>query len=106
MIEARTKTEIQAAATGRRRAAGIGIVLTWNEEVNLPTCIASLAGLDCDLYVVDSGSTDRTLEIAGASGAKILEHPFENYAAQRNWSQKNFRCGPVGVTCTWMRTNG
>jgi glycosyltransferase involved in cell wall biosynthesis len=38
---------------------------------------------------VDSGSTDQTLEIAKASGARLLEHPFENYAAQRNWAQQN-----------------
>ena len=65
------------------------IVLTYNEEVNLPACLKSLSGLHCDLFVVDSGSTDRTLEIARASGATIAEHPFENYAAQRNWAQQN-----------------
>ena len=65
------------------------IVLTYNEEVNLPACLESLSGLDCELFIVDSGSTDRTLEIARAGGAKIFEHPFENYAAQRNWAQQN-----------------
>jgi glycosyltransferase involved in cell wall biosynthesis len=38
---------------------------------------------------VDSGSTDRTVEIAKAAGATIIEHPFETYAAQRNWAQQN-----------------
>jgi glycosyltransferase involved in cell wall biosynthesis len=65
------------------------VILTYNEEVNLPECLKSLAGLDCELFVVDSGSTDRTLQIARAGGAKIAEHPFENYAAQRNWAQQN-----------------
>lgn len=65
------------------------IVLTYNEEINLPACLQSLSGLHCELFVVDSGSTDRTLEIARAGGAKIAEHPFENYAAQRNWAQQN-----------------
>ena len=40
------------------------VVLTYNEEANLPACIASLRGLKCELHVVDSGSTDRTLDIA------------------------------------------
>jgi glycosyltransferase involved in cell wall biosynthesis len=71
------------------------VILTWNEEVNLPQCLESLSGLHCDLFIVDSGSTDRTLEIARASGASIVEHPFENYAAQRNWAQQSlaFRTG-------------
>jgi glycosyltransferase involved in cell wall biosynthesis len=63
------------------------IVLTMNEEVNLPGCIQSLNGLDYDLYVVDSGSSDRTIEIAKAAGAFVVQHPFENYGAQRNWAQ-------------------
>jgi len=65
------------------------VILTHNEERNLPDCLKSLAGLDCDIFVVDSGSTDRTKEIALAAGAKLAEHPFENYAAQRNWAQQN-----------------
>jgi glycosyltransferase involved in cell wall biosynthesis len=65
------------------------IILTCNEEVNLPECLKSLSGLSCDIFIVDSGSTDQTLEIARATGAQLVEHPFENYAAQRNWAQQN-----------------
>jgi len=65
------------------------IVLTLNEEANLPACLESLADLDCDVFVVDSGSTDGTVQIARARGARVLGHPFENYAAQRNWAQRN-----------------
>jgi glycosyltransferase involved in cell wall biosynthesis len=65
------------------------VILTHNEERNLPDCLGSLAGLDCEIFVVDSGSTDCTREIALAAGAKLAEHPFENYAAQRNWAQRN-----------------
>src|SRR5689334_238098 len=65
------------------------IVLTRNEEVNLPPCLKSLNGLDGEIFVVDSGSTDRTCEIARTSGASLMHHPFENYAAQRNWAQQN-----------------
>jgi len=62
------------------------IVLAYNEEVNLPQCLESLQRLDCPIWVVDSGSTDRTIEIAHAFGAEVRYHPFENYAAQRNWA--------------------
>jgi glycosyltransferase involved in cell wall biosynthesis len=65
------------------------IILTYNEEVNLPACLDSLRGLDGDIFVVDSGSSDRTLEIAKAAGATVVEHLFEHYAAQRNWGQQN-----------------
>jgi glycosyltransferase involved in cell wall biosynthesis len=65
------------------------IVLACNEETNLPDCLKSLARLECEIFVVDSGSTDRTLEIAAASGASVFQHPFENYAKQRNWAQNN-----------------
>ena len=62
------------------------VILTYNEEANLPPCLASLRTLNCSIYVVDSGSTDRTIEIARAAGAEVIEHPFEHYAAQRNWA--------------------
>lgn len=62
------------------------IVLTYNEEGNLPACLASLQGWVEELFVVDSGSTDRTVEIARSFGATVVEHPFETYGAQRNWA--------------------
>jgi glycosyltransferase involved in cell wall biosynthesis len=45
--------------------------------------------LACEVFVVDSGSTDRTREIATKAGAAIYEHSFENYSVQRNWAQHN-----------------
>jgi glycosyltransferase involved in cell wall biosynthesis len=62
------------------------IILTLNEEVNLPLALASLQGLDAEIFVVDSGSTDRSVAIARAAGCQVVEHPFENYALQRNWA--------------------
>ena len=62
------------------------VVLTYNEETNLPECLSSLRPLGCEVFVVDSGSTDRTREIAAEAGARVVEHPFENYGAQRNWA--------------------
>jgi glycosyltransferase involved in cell wall biosynthesis len=65
------------------------IILAFNEEANLPACLASLDRLNCATFVVDSGSTDRTVEIAEAAGAVVVRHDFENYAAQRNWAQRS-----------------
>src|SRR5205085_7549367 len=53
---------------------------------NLPHALRSLKSLDCEIFVVDSGSTDRTVEIAQAAGARIVTHPFENQARQLNWA--------------------
>ena len=65
------------------------ILLTMNEELNLPSCLESLKGLDSEIFVVDSGSTDRTLDISKSAGARIFHHAFEHYGAQRNWAQEN-----------------
>jgi glycosyltransferase involved in cell wall biosynthesis len=58
------------------------VILTRNEEVNLPGCLESVAWCD-DIVVVDSFSTDRSVTIAQAAGARVVQHPFENYGAQR-----------------------
>jgi glycosyltransferase involved in cell wall biosynthesis len=64
--------------------SGVSIlILTLNEEINIAACIDSCAWSD-DVVVFDSNSTDRTLEIASAKGARVLQRPFDNYAAQRN----------------------
>jgi glycosyltransferase involved in cell wall biosynthesis len=66
------------------------LILTYNEEANLPACLESVRWSD-DIHVVDSGSTDRTLEIARAAGAHLYTHPFENFSRQRNWALANAR---------------
>lgn len=65
------------------------IILTQNEEKNLPACLDSLAGFAARTVVVDSGSTDATADIARAHGAETVEHPFTYYAAQFNWALEN-----------------
>ena len=49
------------------------LVITKNEECNLPHCLHALAGWTRAIYVVDSGSTDRTIEIARELGAEVAE---------------------------------
>ena len=65
------------------------IVLTYNEQANLPACLESLAGLACTIFVVDSGSSDGTVALAERLSAVVSHHSFENYAAQRNWALDN-----------------
>jgi glycosyltransferase involved in cell wall biosynthesis len=65
------------------------IVLTWNEERNLPACLESLATLGARLFVVDSGSTDATCDIARRCGARIYNHPFQSHALQWAWALDN-----------------
>ncbi len=60
-----------------------GCVITRNEEDRLGDCLASLDFCD-ELIVVDSGSTDRTREIAEEHGAKVSQHPFRGFGAQKN----------------------
>ncbi|MEK6481643.1 glycosyltransferase family 2 protein [Catalinimonas sp. 4WD22] len=65
------------------------ILLTYNEEENLPDCLNSMSELNAPIFAVDSYSTDRTLEILETHAIPFLQHPFENYACQRNWAQIN-----------------
>ncbi len=60
-------------------------MIVKNEERCLPRCLDSLVGLSDELVIVDTGSSDRTVEIARDHGAIILEHPWDDdYAAARN----------------------
>ncbi len=57
-------------------------VLTRNEEAHLPDCLDTLRWAH-EIVVLDSGSTDRTVQIAAGFGARVATHPFENYSRQR-----------------------
>ena len=62
------------------------ILLSFNSKDTIERTIRSALEVSPAIYVVDSGSTDGTVEIAEAAGAKVMQHPFENYGAQRNWA--------------------
>lgn len=64
------------------------LILTKNEEVNLPHCLASLEWCD-DIVVLDSFSDDRTVEIARAAGARVVERQFDNWSSHLNWAGRN-----------------
>ena len=64
------------------------LILTLNEETNIGACLDALAGFD-DIVVFDSLSKDRTKDIALAKGARVVERPFDNWAAHQNWAMNN-----------------
>jgi (heptosyl)LPS beta-1,4-glucosyltransferase len=59
------------------------VILTRNEECHIGDCLNSLAWVD-ERILFDTDSTDRTIEIAESLGARVLQHPFEDFASQRN----------------------
>jgi glycosyltransferase involved in cell wall biosynthesis len=60
------------------------LVLTFNEELNIGACLDSVRWSD-DVLVLDSFSTDRTVEIARKQSVRVVQRNFDNYAAQRNF---------------------
>ncbi len=58
------------------------VILTLNEELHLPACLASVAWADAVL-VLDSGSTDATVDLARSAGTTVVVHEFVNYSRQR-----------------------
>ena len=65
------------------------VILSFNEEQNLPACLRSLQLLDCPIVLVDSNSTDRTREIASKHGATIWSHDFVTHTEQWVWALEN-----------------
>ncbi len=64
------------------------LILTKNEQADLPECLASVAWSD-DIHVFDSYSTDDTVAIAQAAGATVTQRVFDNWAAHQNWGLAN-----------------
>lgn len=73
------------------------IILTMNEEVNIADCLNSVKGFAKRCVLIDSGSIDKTVEIAKSMGAEVIVHPFENYARQFNWGLDN-----ANITTKWV----
>jgi glycosyltransferase involved in cell wall biosynthesis len=66
------------------------LILTRDEERDLPECLNSVAWSD-DINVVDSGSQDRTIEIARARGAHVTLRAFDNWSDHQNWCLENIQ---------------
>jgi glycosyltransferase involved in cell wall biosynthesis len=65
------------------------IILTFNEEKHIARCIKSLLAFTDKIFIVDSGSTDKTVEIATGLGAVVQYNPWVNYAQQFNFGIEN-----------------
>ncbi|HUV70140.1 MAG TPA: glycosyltransferase family 2 protein [Terracidiphilus sp.] len=70
------------------------VLITLNEAANLPLTLASVSWAQ-EIVVVDSGSTDATVEIARKAGARVFETPWKGFAAQKNWAIAQ-------ATCDWV----
>ncbi|RYE35694.1 MAG: glycosyltransferase [Sphingobacteriaceae bacterium] len=75
------------------------IILTFNEEIHLPRLLQSIASLDAPIFVLDSGSTDATLEICEKHQVKTAFHSFENHPKQWDFALKNFDIQTNWVIC-------
>lgn len=73
------------------------IILTYNEEDNIAQALDSVAGWANEIFILDSLSTDRTLEIARQYGCHIAQNKFENYAKQRNYA-----LGHLPIRSEWV----
>ncbi len=67
------------------------VIITFNEEENIGKCIDSVREVADEIVVVDSFSTDRTIEIAKAKGARIIQHKFEGHIQQKNFAKEQAR---------------
>jgi glycosyltransferase involved in cell wall biosynthesis len=63
-------------------------IITLNEEANIARTLRSVAGIAGEIVIVDSGSTDRTLEVARAFGGnvKVFSEPWRGFAGQKNFA--------------------
>ena len=66
------------------------LILTLNEESNLPACLASVAWAD-DIVVLDSFSSDRTCYIAKDFGARVMQRSFDDWSTHYNWAMENIQ---------------
>ena len=65
------------------------ILLSFNSQDTLAATLKSAQRVSDEIFVVDSFSQDGTVELARSLGAVVVQHPFENYGAQRNWAIEN-----------------
>jgi glycosyltransferase involved in cell wall biosynthesis len=62
------------------------VILTYNEELNIAACLESVIDIAEEIFIVDSGSTDKTIEICRTYSDKIFVHPFVDHPSQWNWA--------------------
>src|SRR5947208_1165136 len=73
------------------------VVMTYNEEANVAAALESVAGWAREIFLVDSGSTDRTVEIARRYTDLVHEHPYVDHASQWGWALAS-----LPFSCEWL----
>lgn len=84
-----------AEATDRRSNITV-LMIAKNEQLNLPHSIASVIEWADKVFVIDSGSTDNTVELAPSLGAEVVHQDWLGYARQKNWALDN-----LPITSEW-----
>lgn len=72
-----------------RRTPVSVLIIAHNEEMHMSHCLDSVREWTDDVWVVDSFSTDATVEASRARGANVVQHAWEGYARQKNWALDN-----------------
>ncbi|MGY4344975.1 aryl-alcohol dehydrogenase-like predicted oxidoreductase/glycosyltransferase involved in cell wall biosynthesis [Bradyrhizobium sp. GM7.3] len=95
------QTNMTGALNGQTRASDMTdlavIILTYNESIHLERALKHIKHLAKEIFVIDSFSTDNTVEIAKTHGATVLQNRFVNYAKQFQWALAN-----APITSTWV----
>lgn len=73
------------------------IILSFNEALHIKRAIESVSRFSTEVYLIDSGSTDQTCEVARSLGATVLQNPWINYAQQFQWGLDN-----APITADWV----
>ncbi|KPL51880.1 spsA [Prosthecomicrobium hirschii] len=73
------------------------VILTHNEERHILRCLEAIRPIAREVFVIDSFSTDRTVELANSAGAVVLKNKFVNYAKQFEWGLAN-----APITASWV----
>ena len=73
------------------------ILLSYNSADTLGATLTRARQVSDEIFVIDSFSTDSTVAVAESHGAKVVQHAFENYGAQRNWAIDN-----LPITRPWQ----
>src|SRR5258708_15048468 len=97
-------TEAKFAGATESRPAQLPLsvlLLAYNEEEGIETCLRNVCSFADDVVVLDSFSTDRTLEICRRYPCRIVQHEFLNFSQQRNWA-----LGPENISWKhdWLLT--
>lgn len=73
------------------------IILVFNESLHLPRALDHIRSFAREIFVIDSFSTDSSVELAKVGGAQVLQHHFQNYARQFTWALEN-----APITSDWV----